>query len=320
MTMKIKAVINQNKYAVAVFAMLGMLSVMYDGLSDVAVFIFKLVLSAVISLFFSPYIKGEADQSKIIPTVFALLGIISCNVIFTTTDIHILLTLIFFFSALALNSKMSFVAPIFAGLCVAMQPLSLFFLIPTIVTVELIRKQKIAAIISSVLSTGVFIVAKLLENNEFYTEQFSSYYHSVHLVFFSKTHLQILAEYSMCSVVLIGFLLFCCIRLLMNGKKGIGTAIGLIITTVISLYSYSMCCNRQNVIMILMPALVTLVTLSDDVIYEKFNISIGNFFLSRKLLFFLLIAFTVSAPFILGTIPYENELFSSSTFIIYREE
>lgn len=316
--MKIKAVINQNKYSFAVFAMLGMLSVIYDGFSDVAVFVFKVILSAVISLFFAPYLNNRNGQSNYIPIAFALLGTISCNVIFLTADIHILLSLICFFIALMMRSKLDFLTAVFSVLCVTVQPLSLFYLVPAIVLVKLVRKQKVTAIISAVLSVVAFVVTKFLESNEFYNEQFSSYYHSVHLLFFSKDHLQILTEYSLCSVVLIGFVLYCCIRLLMNGKTGAG--IGLIITTVISLYGYSMCFNKQNVIMILLPALVSVVALSDDEIFGKINGEAESFFLKRKLLFFLLIALTVSVPVILGTLPVESEIFSRSTFIIFREE
>jgi hypothetical protein len=316
--MKIKAVINQNRYAFAVFAMLGMLSVIYDGFSDVAVFVFKIILSAVISLFFAPYIKDENEQSNYVPIIFALLGIISCNVIFITADIHILLSLICFFTALMMKSKSDFLTAVFSGLCVAVQPLSLFYLVPTIILVKIVRKQKVTAIISTVLSVAVFVVTKFSENSEFYNEQFSSYYHSVHLIFFSKDHLQIITEYSVCSVVLIGFILYCCIRLIMNSKKGAG--IGLIITTVISLYGYSMCSNKQNVIMILLPALVSVVALSDDDIFKKINSETESFFSKRKLLLFLMIAITVSIPVIIGTLPIESEIFSRSTFIIFREE
>lgn len=316
--MKIKAVINQNKYAVAVFAMLGMLSVIYDGFSDVAAFVLKIVLSSAVSVFFAPHLKNEKEQAGYVPIVFALLGIISCNVVFLTSDIHILLSLICFFTALAMKSKADFLSAVFSGLCVAVQPLSLFYLVPTIVLLKLLCKQNVTAITGAVLSVAVFVATKLLENNDFYTEQFSSYYHSVHPIFFSKDHLQILAEYSICSVALAGFILFCCIRLFVNGKAGAG--IGIIITTVISLYGYSMCYNKQNVIMLLLPALVLLTTLSDDVNYEIFSKEIGSFFLSRKLFFLLIIALTVSIPVILGTLPIESEIFSRSTFIIFREE
>jgi UDP-N-acetylmuramyl pentapeptide phosphotransferase/UDP-N-acetylglucosamine-1-phosphate transferase len=104
----------------------------------------------------------------------------------------------------------------------------------------------------------------------------------------------------------------------MNSKKGAG--IGLIITTVISLYGYSMCSNKQNVIMILLPALVSVVALSDDDIFKKINSETESFFSKRKLLLFLMIAITVSIPVIIGTLPIESEIFSRSTFIIFREE
>lgn len=316
--MKINAVIEQNKYAVAVFAMLGMMSVIYDGFYEVTYFALKMVLSAVISLFFLPYLKEENVQKNYIPIVFSLLSIISCNVIFLTSDIHILLTLICFFSALTVNSRNNALTTIFSGGCVAIQPLSLFYLVPTLVLVQLVRKQKLSAIISTVLSVAVFVVTKLLEDVDFYAEQFSSYYHSVHLIFFSKDHTQILTEYSVCSVVLIAFLIFYCVKLILNGKKGMG--LGLIITTIISLYGYSMCYNKQSVVMILMPAFAAIVTLSGDEVCRKLNSDINNFFLSRKVLLFLVIALTVGIPVMLGTLPIDNDIFSKSTFIIFREE
>lgn len=316
--MKIKAVIQQNKYAIAVFAMLGMMSVIYDGFYDVAVFTLKAVLSVVIALFFAPYLKEESGQKNYVPIVFSLLSTISCNVIFLTTDIHILLTLICFFSALAVNAKLSILTAIFAGLCVAVQPFSLFYLVPTLVLILIIRKQKLGAIIGSVLSIAVFVVTKLFEHTDFYAEQFSSYYHSVHLVFFSKDHTQVLTEYSVCSVVLVITLIFYFVKLIMNGK--IGTGIGLMITTAISFYGYSMCFNKQNVVMILLPAFAAMLAISDDEAYGKINNDITDFFLSKKVLLFLLIALTVSAPVILGVIPIDSELFSRSTFIIFREE
>ena len=189
---------------------------------------------------------------------------------------------------------------------------------PALVLIQLVRKQNATAIISTVLSVAVFVATKLLESIDFYAEQFSSYYHSVHLVFFSKDHTQILTEYSVCSVALIAFSVIYCAKLFVSGKKGAG--IGLIITTVISLYGYSMCYNKQNVIMILLPAFAAMITLSDDAVFGKINGDIVNFFLSRKVLLFLLIALTLSIPVILGTLPIESEMFSKSTFIIFREE
>ena len=316
--MKITSVINQNKYAVAVFAMLSMMSVIYDGFSDITVFALKVLLSLAVSLFFSPFLCDETQQKNYIPVVFSLLSIISCNAIFLTADIHILLSLICFFIALTIKPKLNPLTAVFSGLCVALQPLSLFYLVPSIVLIQLVCKQKISAIISSVLSIAVFFVTKLFENTDFYAEQFSSYYHSVHPVFFSKDHLQVLTEYSACSVILIAVLLFYCVKLFLNAKKSFG--IGLIITTVISLYGYSMCFNKQNVIMILLPAFAVIAALSVDESCKKAISDVGEFFLSKKLLLFILIALTLSIPAILGTLPIENDFFSKSTFIIFREE
>ena len=309
--MKIKAFTEKNKYALASFAVLSLLSVTYGGFAKPAVFALRMLVCIGVALFFSFNVKD--DENFYFPS-FSLLTIISCNTIFLTFDVHILLSLSFFLWALAFSEKPKFLSPVFAGLCVFSQPLTVLFFIPTILFVLLLKKQKIPAIISAVVSVGAFVVTKLLGNIEFYADQFSSYYLSLHLVHFSTSHLRVLTEYLVASIPLLAVILFALIKLII--KKEFFVSIATVVSLLCALYGFTLSKNLETAFFILVSIFALFVTIAEE---NSFG-SITDFFKNHKLVFLLLVAFVAGYPLVFGQIPYENDLFSKITFIIFRQE
>lgn len=309
--MKIKAVVEKNKYSLASFAVLAILSIIYGGFEKPAVFALRLLVCLGAALFFSFNVK---DDDRIYFPAFSLLTLVSCNVIFLTCDIHILLSLSFFLLALAFAEKQKSLPPIFAGLCVLSQPLTILFFVPVILFVLLLKKQKIPAIISAVVSVAAFVVTKLLGNIDFYVDQFSSYYLSLHLVHFSTSHIRVLTDYLVASIPLLVVILFALIKLII--KKEFLVSIATVVSLLCALYGFALSKNLETATFILIPVFALFVSIA-----EENNLgSITDFFKSHKLIFLLIIAFVAGYPLVFGQIPYENDLFSKISFIIFRQE
>lgn len=309
--MKIKAFAEKNKYALASFAVLALLSVTYGGFENPAVFALRLLVCLGAALFFSFNVKD--DENFYFPS-FSLLTIISCNTIFLTFDVHILLSLSFFLLALAFGEKQKILSPVFAGLCVLSQPLTVLFFVPAILFVLLLKKQKISAIISAVVSVAAFVVTKLLGNIDFYADQFSSYYLSLHLVHFSTSHIRVLTDYLVASIPLLIVILFVLIRTIIKKEVFLSTAP--VISLLCALYGFSLSKNLETASFILIPVFALFVSLSE----ETSLASATSFFKNHKLVFLLLVAFVAGYPLVFGQIPYENDLFSKIAFIIFRQE
>lgn len=311
--MNIKALLDKNKYALSAFVLLTSLTLIYDGFPSAPLFACRLLLCAVAALFLSPSLTKELKTENAVLPAFFILSLISCNVIFLTTDVHILLSLSSFFLALFFSKKHKPLSPIFAGLCVLSQPLTLLFFTPTIVTIQLAKKQKISAVVSSVISVAVFVLTKLLENSEFYADQFSSYYLSLHIFHLSTTHKEILLQFLFCSIPLILIGAVYLIKAFINGKKAV--SILLLLAVALAVFGFALSKNTHTVFMILVPLFAGFVALDD-----KSAAQVDEFFARHTFLFLLTVAFIAGIPMILGALPYESELFSRSTFIIFREE
>ena len=311
--MNIKALFDKNKYALSAFVLLASLTLIYDGFISAPLFACRLLLCAVAALFLSSSSKKEMTIPDAVTPAFFILSLISCNVIFLTTDVHILLSLSAFFLALFFSEKCRFLSPIFAGLCVLSQPLTLLMLVPTIVIIQLAKKQKLLAVFSAVIGVAAFVLTKFLENIEFYADQFSSYYLSLHIFHLSTTHKEILIQFLLCSIPLLLIGAFYLIKLFLNGEKAVGIA--LILAVALAIFGFMLSKNVQTVIMIIVPLFAAVVTLND-----KAHEQISQFFANHVFLFLLAVALIAVAPMILGTLPYDSELFSRSTFIIFREQ
>ncbi len=311
--MNIKALSDKNKYALSAFVLLASLTLIYDSFTSAPLFACRLLLCAVATLFLSPVLTKEVKTENAIFPAFFILSLISCNVIFLTTDVHILLSLSSFLLALFFSGKFRFLSPIFAGLCVLSQPLTLLMLVPTIVIIQFAKRQKLLAVISTVSGAAAFVVTKLLENSEFYADQFSSYYLSLHIFHLSTTHKEILIQFLLCSIPLILIGAVYLVKALINGKKII--SISLLIAVLLAFFGFMLSKNIQTVIMITVPLFAAVVTLNDKACEQ-----ISQFFAKHVFLFMLTIALVAVAPMILGTLPYDSELFSRSTFIIFREQ
>lgn len=309
--MKINAFTEKNKYALASFAVLALLSVTYGGFENPAVFALRLLVCLGAALFFSFNVN---DDEKIYFPAFSLLTLISCNTFFLTCDVHILLSLSFFLLTLAFGEKQKILSPIFAGFCVLSQPLTVLFFVPAILFVLLLKKQKIPAIISAVVSVVAFVVTKLLSNIDFYADQFSSYYLSLHLVHFSTSHIRVLTDYLVASIPLLAVVVFVLIRAII--KKDFLASVATVVSLLCSLYGFALSKNLETAIFILIPVFALFVALS-----EETNLGLSTtFFKNHKLVFLLLVAFVAGYPLVFGQIPYENDLFSKIAFIIFRQE
>ncbi|MBP3447070.1 MAG: hypothetical protein J6K64_07320 [Clostridia bacterium] len=311
--MNIKALFDKNKYSLYAFVLLASLTLIYDGFISAPLFACRLLLCAVAALFLSSSFKKGMTIPDAVTPAFFILSLISCNVIFLTTDVHILLSLSAFFLALFFSEKSRFLSPIFAGLCVLSQPLTLLMLVPTIVIIQLAKKQKLLAVFSAVIGVTAFVLTKFLENIEFYADQFSSYYLSLHIFHLSTTHKEILIQFLLCSIPLLLIGAFYLIKLFMNGEKAVGIA--LILAVALAIFGFMLSKNVQTVIMIIVPLFAAVVTLND-----KAREQISQFFAKHVFLFLLAVALVAVAPMVLGTLPYDSELFSRSTFIIFREQ
>lgn len=309
--MKIKAFAEKNKYALASFAVLALLSVTYGGFENPAVLALRLLVCLGAALFFSFNVK---DDKKIYFPAFSLLTLISCNTVFLTCDVHILLSLSFFLLALAFGEKQKILSPVFAGLCVLSQPLTVLFFVPAILFVLLLKKQNIPAIISAVVSVVAFVVTKLLSNIDFYADQFSSYYLSLHLVHFSTSHIRVLTDYLVASIPLLAVVIFVLIRAII--KKDFLASVATVVSLLCSLYGFALSKNLETAIFILIPVFALFVALSEETSFG----SVTAFFKNHKLGFLLIVTFVAGYPLVFGQIPYENDLFSKIAFIIFRQE
>ncbi|MBQ8576178.1 MAG: hypothetical protein IJ447_09055 [Clostridia bacterium] len=316
--MDIKSTVNKNKYALSVFALLAMPCLIFDGFESALTLACRLFLCVSVALFFAPYLHTDIKKERAVSAVFSLLSIISCNVIFLSEDVHILLSLFCFFLALFVNGKAKILTAVFAGLCVAVQPLSLLFLVPSIVVIQLIKKQKLFAGMSAVFSVAVFVLTKFLESTEFYADQFSSYYLSLHLIHFSKTHTEVLMQYSICSIPLVAVALVYLVKLFLNGRKF--ESIAVLACVLLSVVAFAMSKNTHTVFMILIPFFASFISLDSEDGFGKTNEEIGRLFIKHFLLFLLLVAFTAGFPAVFGQIPFESDFFSKATFIIFRQE
>ncbi len=314
--MKTQALLNKNKYSFLCFAVLLMLSFIYDGFSNITISICKVVLSAVVSIFFSSFLN---EEKKILPLcAFSLLTVISCNAIFLTEDIHILLSITCFFCAMFFESKCKVLTPVFSGLCVIVQPLTLLFFVPSIIISLIAKKEKLLAIITAAASAVSFVLTKFLAQSEFYIDQFSSYYLSLHLVYFSNEHLEIFSQFLICSIPLLAVALIYLIRLFLNGKKL--ESIFIFVSILISVFAFALSKNTTTVIMILIPIFALMLALYGENGFKETADTIGDFFQKHLLLFLLLTAWVASYPLTFGTYPYGSELFSKSTYVIFRQE
>lgn len=316
--MNIKTMVDKNKYALSIFALLAIPCLIFDGFESALTLACRLLLCVGVALFFAPYLHTEVKKEKAVSAAFSILSIISCNVIFLTDDVHILLSLFCFFLALFVNGKAKILTAVFSGLCVAAQPLSILFLVPTIVIVQLIKKQKLFAVFSAVFSVAIFVVTALFEHSEFYADQFSSYYLSLHIIYFSKTHLEVLSQFLICSIPLIAIALAYLVKLFFNGRKIEGIAI--FVSALLAVFAFAMSKNTHTVFMILIPFFASLISLDSEDGFGKTNEEIGEFFIKHFLLFLLLVAFIAGFPTVFGQIPFESDFFSRVTFIIFRQE
>jgi hypothetical protein len=216
--------------------------------------------------------------------------------------------------ALAFAEKQKFLPPIFAGLCVLSHPLTVLFFVPAILFVLLLKKQKIPAKISAVVSVVAFVVTKLLSNIDFYADQFSSYYLSLHLVHFSTSHIRVLTDYLVASIPLLAVVIFVLIKAII--KKDFLASVATVVSLLCSLYGFALSKNLETAIFILIPVFALFVALSEETSFS----SSSAFFKKHKLIFLLLVAFVAGYPLVFGQIPYENNLFSKIAFIIFRQE
>ncbi len=311
--MNIRALFDKNKYALSALVLLVGITLIYESFTSAAVLACRLFLCAVAALFLSSALTKEIKTEAAIMPVFFILSLISCNTVFLTDDIHILLSLSSFLAALFFIEKCKILTCIFAGLCVAAQPLTLLILVPTVIIVQLMKKQKLLAVISASAGVAIFVLTKLLENNEFYADQFSSYYLSVHIFHLSTSHREILLKLLLCSIPLLLIIAAYIIKAFISAK--ITTGIAVLIAVALAVFGFTLSENTHTVFMILVPVFAGIVALNDDT-----ALTISRFFARHLFLFVLCVAFVAGFPVILGNLPYTSELFSDATFIIFREE
>ncbi len=303
------------KYSLVPFAFLAALSLIYDGFKDPVILVLRLLVCIGASVFFARLVS---DPKSIHLPAFTFLSLISCNVLFLTDDMHILLSLAFFLLSLACNGKLRVLSPVFAGLCVIVQPLTVLFFVPSIISTLLIKKEKILSIITAVVSACAFLLTKYLENMEFFADQFSSYPLSVHLVHFSTTHTKFLTNFALASLPLIAVLIFFIISFVI--KKKFLAAASLIISAVLSLWGFAMSENQHTVFFVILPLLCFVLTVCKSDGYAEICDTFNVFFKKHLLLFLLSVAFTAGFPLIFGQPPFDSAFFSRATFIIFRQE
>ena len=313
--MKLKTLCDKTKYVLAPFAVLALLSLIYDGFKDPVILALRLLVCVSAALFFSSFIN---DGKNIFLPSFAFLAIISCNTFFLTDDMHILLSLTFFLLSLSCDGKLKFLSPVFAGLCIITQPLTILFFIPSIVGTLLLKKEKILSLISAVVSAGAFVLTKSLADAEFYADQFCSYYLSVHLVHFSNEHTESLTNFVFSLIPVIAVLFFFIISFVM--KKKIFFALMLVISAFLGVWGFAMSGNVQTVIFTLLPLICSVLSLYNKEDYAEIYSRFNTFFKNHLLLFLLSVAFVAGYPLLFGQAPFDSEFFSKVTFIIFRQE
>ena len=313
--MELRKLYEKIKYPLVPFAVLAALSLVYDGFKTPVILVLRLLVCISASVFFARFVS---DSKSIYLPAFVFLSLISCNVIFLTNDVHILLSLAFFLISLACNGKFRVLSPVFAGLCVITQPLTVLFFVPSIIGTLLIKKEKILSLISAVASAGAFLLTKFLENTEFFTDQFSSYPLSVHLVHFSTTHTEFLTSFTSASLPLIAVLIFFIVSFVI--KKKFLAAASLVISAVLGLWGFAMSENPHTVFFVILPLLCSVLSVCKSDGYAEICDTFNSFFKKHLLLFLLSIAFTAGFPLIFGQPPFDSAFFSRSTFIIFRQE
>ncbi|MBR3835496.1 MAG: hypothetical protein IKJ69_01745 [Clostridia bacterium] len=317
--MDIKKLINKTKYSLFAFILLAMPSLIFDGFKSIPVLACRLLLCVGVALFLSLHIGKESSVKAAVLPTFLMLGLMSCNVIFLTDDVHILLSLLSFFLALFFSEKLMWLTPVFAGLCVAAQPLTILLLVPAIIVIQLIKKQNIPAVVSVGVSIAAFVLTKLLADNaEFYAEQGEAYYLWLHPVFFTVTHTEYLLNYLLFSLPLIAVLLCYAVSLIL--KKNIFAGVSLPVITILSVYGFSLSKNVHTVFMILIPAFAVLLSFNGIDTLKKATDKVSDFFASHLFVFLLTVALIASMPMIVGNLPFGSDFFDTSTFIIFREE
>ncbi len=317
--MKIKALVNKNKYSFFVFALLCMLCIIYSDFESVLLLICKIFLCGIVSLFFAPFLSDEkSGRENVFLCAFSLLGVISCNAIFLTKDIHILLSLSCFFIALIFEKRFKYLTPVFAGLCVLSQPLTLLFFAPAITISLAAKKEKLLSVLTLIISVASFALAKAFEAVDFFADQFSSYHLAVHLVYFSNEHKELLSQFALCTVPLAEVALAYLVRLFFNKKRLY--AVLLLLSVSLSAFAFALSENTTTVFMISVPIFALMLSLKAEDGFKETSCELCSFFDRHLLLFLLLIAWVAAYPLTLGSYPYSSELFSKSTFIIFRQE
>ncbi len=317
--MKIKALLNKNKYSFFVFAVLCMLCLIYGDFESAFLLICKLFLCGTVSLFFAPFLSDEkSGRENVFLCAFSLLSVISCNAIFLTKDIHILLSLSCFFIALIFEKRFKYLTPVFAGLCVLSQPLTLLFFAPAIIISLAAKKEKLLSVLTAVISVATFALTKAFKAAEFFADQFSSYYLSVHLFYLSNEHLKMLAQFALCSIPLLIIFAIYLVRLFLN-KKRLSAAL-VLCSAFLSIFAFALSKNTTTVFMILIPIFALMLSLKPEDGFKEAASKISEFFGRHLLLFLLSIAWVAAYPLTLGSYPYSSELFSKATFIIFRQE
>ncbi len=314
--MKVQNLLQKNKYSFFIFSVFLMLSLIYDGFDSFELFACRIFLCIAASVFFSATFNSKKENASF--GAFAFLSVISCNTIFLTSDIHILLSLSCFLLALFFEEKIKFLTPVFAGFCVLSQPLTVLFFVPTIIITLIAKKQKLFSALTLAIAMAAFGFTKFAEQSEFYLEQFSSYHLSIHLIYFSNNHLQTLAQFFLVSAPLAAVAIASLIRLIM--KKKIIESVLIFASVFLSLFAFALSKNTQTVFMILIPIFASFITLQDHDAFKETTEETGTFFLKHLLLFLCSVTWTAGYPLVFGAYPYDSEFFSKATFVIFRQE
>ncbi len=317
--MKTKALLSKNKYALLSFTLLLMLSFIYDGFSDTSIIAVKVFACVAVSLFFVPHLSGDENgNGSIFLCAFCLIAVMAGNAIFLTRDIHILLSLSSFFLSLFFEEKFKYLTPVFAGICVLSQPLTVLFFAPAIILSLFAKKEKLLAISTAAICVGVFALTKALAETEFYLDQFSSYYLSVHLFYLSNEHTQALTQFLPCALPLSAVAAGYLVRLFLSGKKLMPVLI--FVSILPSVFAFALSENTTTVFMILIPIFALMLSLKNTDGFSKAADEIEAFFKKHWFFGLLLIVWIASYPLTIGSYPYDSDFFSKATFTIFRQE
>ena len=313
--MKLNSTLEKSKYAVAPFAVLALLSLIYDGFDNPVVLLIRMLLCLSAALFF--FFATDKDNDAFIPSL-AFLSIISCNMIFLTDDIHILLSLSCFLLSLIFTGKAAILSAVFAFLCVVAQPFAVLFFVPTIVIVQFFKKNKPESIAVALVSICAFILTKFLENTDFYADQFNSYHLAVHFVHFSNQHLEFLADFVVASIPLFAVLIFFVVSMFL--KKNFVSGILTIVTALLCLYGFALSKNYHTVTLILIPVFAQIMIMSKSENLKDICNSFNTFCKKHLVLFLFAVVFVAAYPILFGQVPFDSDFFSRVTFIIFRQE